>query len=230
MSLFGDVEELKPSRPEMPDTSEELDLLVKLQKEKDLLGMYISSHPLDSHRFEVENIADTQLSELPDVITLCNEKRSARNVRFAGIVTEMKPSTSKTGNPMARVTLEDYSGNYSFTLFGKEYETYLPYLQLHAQLFIEGEIKERYRLKPEEIAQGKKVDYILKFKSIGLLGNICENYVTELRLNVDTSLLNPEFRKSLSRLLAANKGKIRLILHISDQATGYSFDTHSKKY
>jgi len=229
-SLFGEVEELKPVRPEVPVSSAEEDVLALLQQEKEFVGMYLSSHPLDRYRFEIETFTDCPLSSLQALIDDCEAADKAGKAAVAGIVTDVKTMTTRTGTPGARVTLEDYSGTYEFALFGKDYQAWLPFMQLHAQLYIGGEISARYFLKAEERAQGKKAPYSFKIKKISLLGNLNGDLLAGFSIVLESDRLSPEFRSRLVKLLKAHKGSTPLSLLLHDRATGYKLDFHSKKY
>ena len=149
---------------------------------------------------------------------------------IAGIVADVKTMNSKNGTPGAKVVLEDFSGNYEFVLFGSDYQRYMPFLQLHNQIFIDGEIGERYFLKPEDRAAGKKSPYGFKIKNISLLGTLCETRLGGLDLQLDTRLIDADFRKKLLKLLQSNKGKLPLNIHLIDIETGYKLDFFSKKF
>ena len=84
VSLFGDIEELKPERPELPAATGDEDILEKLKFEKELVGMYLSSHPLDTFSFEIQNFTSCQLGELQALITECNTTRKPAKVALAG--------------------------------------------------------------------------------------------------------------------------------------------------
>ena len=229
-SLFGEVEELKPVRPEVPTFSGEEDILALLQQEKEYVGMYLSSHPLERYRFEIETFTDCKLTELQGRIDECELADKNGKAAVAGIVTDVKTMTTRSGSPGARVTVEDFDGTYEFALFGKDYEALLPFMQLHAQIFIEGEISARYFIKPEERAQGKKAPYGFKIKKITLLGNLGESLITGLDVYVESERITPEFRATLVKTLKAHKGKIPLSLFLHDKATGYNLEFYSKKF
>ena len=228
-SLFGDVEELKPVRPEAPMFVGEEDTLELLQKEKEFVGMYLSSHPLDRYRFEIERFA-SPLSELSELIDQSDKEGKSRKARVAGIITDIKTLTTKSGSPGAKIILEDFSGNYEFALFGKDYQQFFPMLQLHSQVFVEGEIAPRYRISPEEASAGKKAPYEFKFKTISLLGLVSESLVSSFDILVDTATLNADFRKKLMQLLKGYKGKTRVGIRVSDKQSGYSIPFYSKKF
>ena len=228
-SLFGDVEELKPVRPEVPVFIGEEDSLELLQKEKEFVGMYLSSHPLDRYRFEIERFA-APLSSLAEHIDQSDKEGKSKKLRLAGIITDIKTLTTKSGSPGAKLVLEDFSGNYEFALFGKDYQQFFPMIQMHSQVFVEGEIAPRYRISPEEAAAGKKAPYEFKFKTISLLGLVSESLVSSFDILVDTANLNADFRKKLMQLLKAYKGKTRVGIRVSDKQSGYSIPFYSKKF
>ena len=229
-TLFGDTDELKPNRPQMPLFPGEEDTLMLLQEEKKYVGMYISSHPLERHRFEMETFTNCQLTDLQNCIDECERERRNGKVSVAGIVSDVKTMTTRTGTPGVKVVLEDFSGTYEFVLFGNDYQRYMAFMQLHNQVFIEGEIGERYFLKPEEKAAGKKAPYSFKIKNISLLGTLSENRLASLDLQLDTRLIDSSFRKELLKLLKANKGSLTLNIHLIDRETGYKLDFFSKKF
>ena len=228
-SLFGEIEELKPVRPQMPEYAGEEDVMEILRNEKDYVGMYLSAHPLDRYKFEIDSFTNCELSKLQERIDECEAAGKGGKVEIAGIVTGIKALTTKSGSPGARVMLEDYSGNYELGLFGKDYERYLPFMQIGTHLYLEGEIGERYFIKPEERAQGKKAPFGFKLKGATLLGNITETILTGFAINIDTKMLSEKFRKELLKLLKEFKGKISMNVHLFDRETGYRLEFFSKK-
>lgn len=229
-SLFGAVEELKPVRPEAPEMIGEEDQLDTLQKEKELVGMYLSSHPLDRYAFEMETFVTCPIGILSDTVSECEDAQRQMKVCTAGYITAHEQRTSKTGAPWSITTIEDYDGTYELKLFSKEYQEFMQYLQPHTAIYLEGEIAPRYRLRPEEAAAGKKLPYSFKPKKAILLGNVVDTYVTGISLNIPTSILNSEFRKDLVCVLKTNKGGIPLKIRVLDQPTGYQVEFASHKY
>ncbi len=229
-SLFGEVEEMKPVRPEMPSLIAEEDVLALLQKEKEYVGMYLSSHPLDRYAFEIEHFTDCRLSSLNERIDECEKLKTPTKTAVAGIVTDIKPVTTKAGAPGARIVLEDFSGTYELALFGKDYEAYMAYMQLHSQLYIEGEIAERYFVKPEERTKDKTVPYSFKIKKISLLGNVGEDHIKSFTITVPDERLNADFKKELVKILKEFKGKTTLGITLTDKEKNYRIEMVSKKY
>ena len=230
LSLFGEVEEMAPQRPRMPEAPDEENTLALLQEEKNYVGMYLSAHPLDRYSFEIDNFTNLSVGRLGERIQECEKDKQKAQAAIAGIVTDVKTITTKSGSPGARVTIEDYNGHYEFALFGKDYEQYMAYMRPHEYLFMQGEIDERYFIKPEERAQGKTAPYAFKIKKVLLLGNVAETFISGITVDIDTSLLSPEFRKELTGLLKASKGSVPLAIMLSDAKTGYKLELRSKKY
>ena len=237
ISLFGDVEELKPEKPEIPAMVGDEDILEKLKYEKELVGMYLSSHPLDTFAFEMENFATCQMTELAGLISECNSTRKSAKVTLAGLITACSESQTKTGRPMSRMTVEDFSGSYEFAFFGKDHETYLPYQKVNSAVLIEGVIEERYRPNPKgkkDEKTGKMVpdlpDLIFKMKNIMLLGNVAEERITGLSINVTTTMLSPDFREKLVKMLKRNKGKTPLTMFLYDPVKKWNIEFLSHKF
>lgn len=229
-SLFGDVEELKPVRPEPPMMPADLDdTLEILQKEKEYVGMYLSAHPLDRYRFEIEKFA-VPLTKLDEIVDECGRAGKSMKVNVAGIVTDVKNMTTKSGSPGAKAAIEDFSGNYEFALFGKDYQNFYPMLKPHEQVFIEGEVAPRYRLSPEEAASGKKAPFVFRMRSVSLLGLVGESLIKSVEFTLDTSLLNAGFRKDLISMLKEYKGNTRLEIRLLDKSSGYKINFFSKKF
>ena len=229
-SLFGDMEEMKPERPPLPENEGELDIMELLQREKDLVGMYLSSHPLDRYAFEMHNFTNCHLADLGNFVAECEAQKKTAKVYVAGIVTDFKQLTTKTGKPYSRTMLEDYSGSYELTLFGKDHEAFMQYMQPKATLFFEGVVEEKFFLKPEERAQGKTAPYAFKVKKVTLLGNISDELLTGFCMDITTPMLTQQFRQDLVRVVKKHKGNIPLTLYLFDPGTRYRIQFYSKKF
>ena len=229
-SLFGDIEEMRPERPTVPEMTGEVNELEFLQKEKDLVGMYLSSHPLDKYRFEMDNFTTCDLANLANFISECELAKKPAKVCVAGLVTDYKQLLTKKGAPYSRTMLEDYSGSYELTLFTKEHEQFYSYMVPHNALFLEGVVEERYSLRPEERAQGKTVPYTFKLQSVTLLGNVAETRIKAFSINVETPMLTPDFRKGLVRVIREHVGKTPLEVFFFDPDTRYRIQLKSNKF
>ena len=230
VSLFGEVEELKPERPEIPPMTGEEDILEKLQMEKELVGMYLSSHPLDQYTFELENFTTCQVGELDALVSECENRKTKQKANIAGFIISTQQMTTKTGRPWSKTVIEDFSGSYELALYGKDHENFMSYMQLHNAIFIEGEIDEKYYIKPEERAQGKTSPYSFKVKKVSLLGNVTDSFVKGFAISISTPMLTPEFRDSLVKMIKRNKGNVPLTMFLYDPEKKWNIEFLSRKF
>ena len=225
-SLFGDMEEMKPVRPEMPELVGEPDEMIFLHEEKNLVGMYLSSHPLDKYTFEIEHFSNLNVDEIQDKINECDERQETlQHIGICAFITSVDKQVGKSGKPYAKVLIEDFNGSYDFMLFGKDYETFMSYLEPNSAIYIEGEIGPAWISK-----DGKNPPYRFKVKDMQLLGNLTENRASGFTICIQTTLLNDKFRKSLVKLIKENQGNIPLNIFLIDPATGYKIDFASRKF
>ena len=229
-SLFGDAEELKAEKPEPPAMVGEADLLELLKKEKDMVGMYLSDHPLKRYEFELETFTSCRLSELDDLVTECEREHRQQKVFIAGFITSTEVKTSRTGKPFAKTTLEDFSGTYELALFGKDYETFMPYLTEHTAIFVEGEIREAYFSKSDDKEKAINVPYKFRVKKISLLGNIGDALLSGFTIELSTPMVSADFRKHLMSVVKASKGTVPFSILLSDPKTQYVIEFQSRKY
>ncbi len=229
-SLFGEAEEMRPVRPEIPEMLGADDEFEWLQKEKEYVGMYISSHPLDKYAFEIENFTNCELANLSKQVAECEASRKKMKVAIAGLVTEYSTLTTKTGKPYSKTKLEDYSGAYELALFGRDHEAFMSYMKPHENLYIEGDIEEKFFIKPEERAQGKTSPYAFRVKKIMLLGNVNETMLNAFSISITTPMLTERFRKDLVSLIQSNRGTVPLKMYLYDPQTKYSIEFRSTKY
>ncbi|MCK9626104.1 MAG: DNA polymerase III subunit alpha [Bacteroidales bacterium] len=226
-NLFGGVEEMKPVRPDIPCLIE-FNELEQLKREKELVGMYLSSHPLDRFKFEIQTFTTNQLLELPEIESTLQKKVSNQNKDFfvAGLVTDVQVSYTKTTNkPWCRFTVEDFTGSHTFALFGKDYEAFMKYTVVHSALLIKISSTPRYRKKDDP----RQMEYELKIKGITLLSNTKDDYIKEFYITIPVEILNSVFRKKLIKVLKENQGSARLYINAVDTANDISVEFFSKK-
>ena len=229
-SLFGDIEEMKPERPAIPELNPDFEVLPLLQKEKDLVGMYLSSHPLERFNFELKTFTNCGMAGLQDLITECENEKKTAKVSVAGLVTSYKQQLTKKGTPYSRTVLEDYSGSYELALFGRDHENYFQYMQPHEALYLEGVVEEKFFLKPEERAQGKTSPYVFKVRKVMMLGNVTSEYLKSFSINIDTPMLTPRFREDLLRVVKKHRGGTPLEMFLFDPKTRYRIQFKSNKF
>ena len=230
VSLFGEAEEMKPERPEIPAMVGEEDILEKLQYEKELVGMYLSAHPLDTYQFELENFTTCQLGDINTLVSECEMKKTKMKVAVAGFITKTEHMSGQSGRPWSRTVIEDFGGSYELKLYGKDHEAYMSYMVQNNTIYIEGEIDEKYYVKPEDRAQGKTSPYGFKVKKVMLLGNVADTYIKGFAINITTPMLTPQFRESLVALIRKNKGNVPLSMYLFDPEKKWNIEFLSRKF
>ena len=238
-SLFGDSEAVKPLQPQVPIVAD-YNRMEFLKREKDLVGMYLSSHPLDIYKFEMDNFAGCSIA---DAMQLCENANSGEaghvgaDMIIAGLVTGVKEATTKSGRQYCTFSVEDFSGSRSFSLFGKDFEQYMKYAREGNPLLIKCRIQPRYWKKESDDkkngaggSQDEKVEYELKIKGMTLLSNAKDEFVKEVRVVLPVSKIDKDFRSSLKRAVKESKGKSMLTLDIVDRANNMSVEFFSKKF
>ena len=159
----------------------------------------------------------------------------SKEIYIAGLITSVANKVSKTGRPWVSFNVEDYGGNINFALFGKDYETFLPFMQEGHSLFIKAAIMPRiYGPKPEPGAEKDSkpapVECELKIRKLTFLANIKDDFIKEFSINIPIKKINKEFRKGLIEQLNENKGKKMLTLKVLDYDNQMAVEFFSKKY
>ena len=229
-SIFGEMEEAKPIRPEMPAMRGEENEMEMLKREKELVGMYLSSHPLDKYSFEIENFTTGSVASINDLINSCEEAKKTMKISVAGYISSSQTLSTKTGKPYSKTVIEDKEGSYEIALFGKDHENFMNYLQPNTAVFIDGEIGEKYFRKPEDRKTMGDPPYGFKIKKIMLLGNVTETYVKGFSIRITTPMLNSDFRERLGKLIKKNKGTVPLTMYLYDPKTRYNIEFLSRKF
>ena len=229
-SIFGEMEEAKPIRPEMPAMRGEENEMEMLKREKELVGMYLSSHPLDKYSFEIENFTTGSVASINDLINSCEEAKKTMKISVAGYISSSQTLSTKTGKPYSKTVIEDKEGSYEIALFGKDHENFMNYLQPNTAVFIDGEIGEKYFRKPEDRKTMGDPPYGFKIKKIMLLGNVTEAYVKGFSIRITTPMLNSDFRERLGKIIKKNKGTVPLTMYLYDPKTRYNIEFLSRKF
>jgi len=192
--------------------------LEKLHHEKEVVGFYLSGHPLDDHRLEIKHLCNNNLSQLVDLKAL-----SGREVSLAGIVTKAEHRIAKSGKPFGTFSMEDHFGNHDFMLFSEDYLKYKVYLQQGALLYVKGRAMERTWGRDEGQME-------FKIMQMDLLSDVREKYITKLNLKIEAERVSDDLTRELNELLRAAPGKckLRLTLFSNDAHDPLTVDLPSK--
>ncbi|HRH03309.1 MAG TPA: DNA polymerase III subunit alpha [Bacteroidia bacterium] len=214
-SLFGDsVDDAQVPEPPVP-VCEEWGLLEKLHREKEVIGMFISGHPLDTYKIEM-GFCSNKLSDLNDLPKLRN-----KDVTVAGMITGVNHRVAKTGNPFGNFTLEDYSGSYQFTLFAEPYLKMKHFLVPNSFLFLNGKVETRWKTTDQ---------FEYKIGQMQLLSDVREKKIKSITLEMSLSALSDGFINEVNELIAANPGNVNVKVKVNESGEKISIDMPSKKF
>ena len=231
-SLFGSSESVKLVPPEIPSVPA-IDMHELLKKEKELVGMYLSAHPLDQFAFEVKNFTTCTIADAADLAAQApkDETLQGREIIIAGIVTSVKISyTRSSGKPFANFTIEDFNGSQNFAIYGKDYEAFMQYMQPNLPLILKCSISPRFGFSSAGKEEAKSVDYELKVKRIRHLANTKEEFIREITLNIPVKMVTPGFRSELLKVIKQNRGKTTLTIKFLDYDNRVAVEFFSTKY
>ena len=215
-TLFGNVQPVEVKRPEIP-VSEEWTRLYQLDKEKEHIGIYLSAHPLDPFRFDVNTFTTNSLSDLHDL-----SKLEDKEIIIAGFVTSSQTKTAKNSNLYAIAAIEDFSDTFKFNLFGKEYIEYGKFMQVGMCLLIRAKIQKRIR-------DEQRTELEVRINKITLLSE-ARNEIRKVVLRVGLTKINDEFIGSLEKLCKKHKGKTQLSFSILNHEEKMSIEMFSRTF
>jgi DNA polymerase-3 subunit alpha len=197
VSLFGDASEVQIPEPTVPPC-EEWGTMEKLRREKEVVGIYISGHPLDDFKSEIHAFCNASLSHLNDLENIIN-----REISFAGVITDVQHRTAKNGKGWASFTMEDYADTFEFRIFGEEYLKYRHFLMINSFVFMKLLVREGWINRDT----GKKGDPRMQFNSFMLLQEVMENYAKKLTIKLNIDSLNEKTIFNLKETISAHKGE-----------------------
>lgn len=201
-SLFGSSEAVEIKKPEAPTDYQEWGELLRLNKEREYVGIYLTAHPLDEYYVILHDICNTKIEELEDLENLVD-----RELTIGGIVSGYKEGRTKKGNPYGRVVIEDYTGSYEFVLFGRDMIEWKNYFLEGNILYIRAKVQNRpYR---EDLLE-------LKIAGIDLLSEIKDKLINKLTVTVYPDKLNSQTTEELAVMMRENTGNVEVYFKIVD--------------
>ena len=202
VSLFGDAfDSVEIATPPIPDHYEEWSALERLNKERDLVGIYLSAHPLDEFSIILQDVCTTHMNELADKARLLN-----MDITFGGIVTGVRRGIGKSGQPYGIVSIEDYSGTGELPLWGQDWATWGTYMDVGNSIFITAHVQPgRYNPNRIDLTIGK----------IDFLSDVKDELVNSITIDLPLSNLTEDMTFTLSEL-TSTPGKALLYFNIID--------------
>lgn len=219
-SLFGGGDSIAVQKPK-PVAGEEWPSVVKLEHEKNLIGIYLTAHPLDDYRLEIDSFCSKNVN-----FGLLDQDLTpfkGREVTLAGMVTEAYEGMNKNGKMFANMTISDYEGALKIFFFGQNYIEFGKFCKKGLFLLIKGKVQPRFRSQnggPE----------MLEFKvtSAELLQDVRSTRVKKIAVDLPLFAINEQFIAELSTHCIQNKGNTLLEFNIVDPETKTSINLFSR--
>ena len=201
-SLFGGENAVEIATPPIPKGERWSDI-ERLNKERELVGIYLSAHPLDEYHIVLEHLCNTQCAELADVAALATREE----VVIGGIVTAVRTRFDRNGTPCGFVTIEDFNGSGELALFGSEWATWNGWFTEGASIFIHAKARQRF--------QGAKF-YNLNIGKIEHLQTVKEHAISRFTIILRSEKLDDQVVAELTELVIQSPGQTRLYFQLYD--------------
>jgi len=196
VSLFGDASDVQIAEPTVPP-SEDWSTMEKLAKEKEVVGIYISGHPLDDFKFEMKYFCSSKLENLKNLGNYIG-----KNLTFAGIVTNVQYKTAKNGKDWAMFTLEGYDESHEFRIFDEEYLKFRHFLVNNQFVYFKVGVKDGWVNRET----GKKSEPRIQFLDVKQLQDVLPQFAKKLSIQLEINDLHKNLIQQLNDIFKANEG------------------------
>ena len=213
-SLFGDSTETQIPEPTVP-ACEPWGSIEKLKFEKDVIGFYISGHPLDTYKIEMKNFCSHTVSDLKNNM----DKLRNKDISIGGLIAEANHRVSKMGKPFGNFIIEDYHDSMEIPVFGEDYVRLKAFLNAGYFLYIKGRVQERFNQGSLEF----------KISGIQLLGELRDKMAKTITLTVPLSEVNDSFIDKMKSMLQASPGNCAVRFNVFDREENLNIEMPSKK-
>ena len=203
-SLFGGFDDLEIQTPPIPKSDTKWSDIERLNKERELVGIYLSAHPLDEYKLILDNLCNTKCAELAD---RCAALKDRDDVTLGGIVTGIQSRFGKNNNPWGIITIEDFEGSGELVLFGEDWVNLNGKFIEGAPVYVTGKMASRFY-------NGNQKE--LKISNVELLQTIKEKAIDSITISMITDQLDEEIANDLVELINENPGKTKLFFQLRD--------------
>ncbi len=200
-SLFGDEEMVEVVHPQIPKNVAKWSSIERLNKERELVGIYLSAHPLDDYSVVLNNVCTTKMVELADLEKLSKQEE----ITFGGLVTNVRQGMTKKDKPFAIVTMEDYSGSGEIPLFGNDYMDFRGKFDNGFSLFVTAKVE------PSKWNTGR---FNLVIKSLSFLADVRDTVFERLTVHVPLDKLTEEMVTDMTTVMRNNPGPTELLFAV----------------
>jgi DNA polymerase-3 subunit alpha len=203
-SLFGSFDEVEIQTPPILKAESRWSDIERLNKERDLVGIYLSAHPLDEYKIVLDNLCNARCAELADRCAALNDRE---DVTLGGIVTGIQTRIGKNNNPWGIITLEDFEGSGELVLFGEDWLNLNGKFIDGAPVYVTGKMTQRFR-------DSKQKEF--KVTNVELLQSVKERAIDHITISLATDLLNDQIVTELGELINQNPGETKLFFQLHD--------------
>ena len=214
-SLFGEEDDARIPDPEIPQC-EPLSTLEQLRYENEVIGFFMSGHPLDLYQLELENFTNTTLEKLKGGL----QKLKGKDLRLGGMVTSVNHRISKSGNGYGNFILEDFSGTFQFALFGELYMKFKHLLEEGGFLFVRAMVDKRYKSEELEI----------KIQGVELLAEVLEKHTKTITLYLSLEELDDPLADEIAGAIRNFSGPCPVKFKVFDKKNNQVLDLRSKNH
>ena len=204
-SLFGGFDSIEIATPQVPKTDVRWSDIERLNKERDLVGIYLSAHPLDEYKIVLDNLCNAKCQDISDVTSLDGRD----DVILGGIVTAVRTRFDKRGQPCGFVTIEDFEGSGELAMFGEDWGRWNGMFTEGASVYITAKLQQRFRDSTQKVLKVQNIEYLQTVKDKAV------DRIT-ISINTDQSMLNDQIVAELSELVAESPGKTKLFFQLHD--------------
>lgn len=201
-SLFGGENEVEIATPVIPKGKAWSDI-ERLNRERELVGIYLSAHPLDEYRIVMDNLCNTHCSELSEAQQLTDRE----DIIFGGIVTDVRQTFTRRGEPCGFVTIEDFQGSGELALFGKDWGERNGMFTIGSAIYVTAKLQPRFQHSNQMELKVQNVEYLQEIKS---------KSIDRITITLDTGLLDEQIVTELGELVNANPGTTKLYFQLID--------------
>ena len=217
-SLFGDMGGVEIQTPPVPEC-EPWSTMELLKRERELVGIYLSAHPLDDYAVVLKHMCNLNCSQIGREM----DKKafaSIEELTFGGIVTSVSQRWTKTNKPFGIVTIEDFEGQGELALFGEEWTKWQSMLQEEYHVYITAQCVQRFRNNPDA--------YDMVIKKIEFLSDVKEKSIEKFTVYMEASMFNDAQLTDLETTLKSSDGKVPLYINIHDAKNNTNIQLYSR--
>ena len=202
-SLFGGFDDIEIATPVVPKNDIRWSDIERLNKERELVGIYLSAHPLDEYKIILDNLCNAKCADLADISKL----NGREDILLGGIVTAVRQKFTKSGEPCGFITVEDFEGSGEIPLFGQDWGRWNGMFTEGASVYVTAKLQPRFMHSNQMEFKVQNVEYLQRVK---------EKAVERITISMNTDLLDNQVVADLNEIIYSNPGKTQLFFQLRD--------------